>query len=309
VPDYTDDSHQQVLETGMQSDFKRSGVWFLVPLIIFLAATTLAPILYVLVVSFTDYYLPASSIKFSGFTNYEKYLIDGDYWKSAGNTGVYVFFSTVCHIVVATVLAVFLDKPKGLFTGVGRRARNVLIVPWLFSWAVAAALWRLILSPGGILNAYLIQWGIICEQIPWFGTPGAAMAWIIAITIWKAFPFFMMMVYAGLMTIPGELYESAQIDGAGTVARFFGITLPSLAPTLLTLIVLDVIWSLRQYDIIFLTTAGGPLNTTRTLTLEVYYSAFEKLRFGLASAQGVFILILSSILAGIYIRIYEKREL
>lgn len=290
------------------SKARREGLFFISPLLVFLIATTLLPILYVVGISFTDYYLPAKRMSFAGLENYVRFLGDELFWKSVKNTLVYVFFSTVLHILVATLLAVLLDRSRQLFAGTASRIRNILIIPWLLSWAVAAALWRLILSPSGVFNAYLMEWGVIEKQIVWFGTPGLAMLWIVVITVWKAFPFFLMLVYAALTTVPTELYESAQMDGAGPVKRFWHITLPGILPTLLTLIVLDIIWSLRQYDIIFLTTAGGPLNTTRTLTLQVYFAAYEGLRFGLAAAQGVFILALSSFMSFVYIAVYERVE-
>lgn len=281
---------------------------FILPLILFLLITTLVPILYVVGLSLFSNYLPSRRISFIGLSNYVQFLQDRGFWQAVGNTVVYVSASTAFHIGVAIALAVLLDRSGKSFATIASWVRGILIVPWLLSWAVAAALWRLILSPSGVLNAYLMEFGIIERQIAWFGTPGAAMSWIVAITIWKAFPFFFMLVFAAVTTIPTELYESAEIDGAGLRQRFWHITLPSIYPTVLTLVVLDVIWSLRQYDIIFLTTAGGPLNTTRTLTLQVYFSAYEQLRFGLAAAQGVFILIVASILSFIYIRLYQRLE-
>ncbi len=277
-------------------------------MLVFLLMTTFVPIVYVVGLSLFDHYLPANRMTFAGLGNYARSLHDADFWRSVGNSAVYVAASTVFHLVVAIVLALLLDRTRKGFARTAAGVRNLLIVPWLLSWAVAAALWRLILSPSGVLNAYLMRIGLIERRIPWFGTPGAAMAWIVAITVWKAFPFFMMLVYAAVTTVPNELYESAEIDGAGRLRRFVHITLPGIYPTVLTLVVLDVIWSLRQYDIIFLTTAGGPLDTTRTLTLHVYFSAYEQLRFGLAAAQGVFILAAASLLSFIYIVLYERLE-
>jgi multiple sugar transport system permease protein len=223
-------------------------------------------------------------------------------------TGVYVFSSVFFHIFIALCLAVFLDRKKGLAGRWARTVRSVLIVPWLISWAVAAAVWRLILRPSGVLNAYLMRLGIIESQIPWLGSLDFAMAWVVAITVWKAFPFFLMMTYAALQTVPNQLYESAQIDGAGVFGQFRHVTLPGIMPTLLTLTVLDIIWSLRQFDVLFLTTGGGPLRSTRTLTLQVYMTAFEGLRFGLASAQGVLIMLLSTIMSVVYLFLYSRAE-
>ena len=285
-----------------------SGLLFVLPLAVFLFVTTLAPIFYVVGLSLFRDYLPERHVSFVGIKNFITVLTGGDFWISLKNTGVYVVFSVFFHLTVAVVLAVLLDRNRGRFAGYSRLIRGLLIVPWLLSWAVAAALWRLILDPAGVLNAYLIKLGIMHRQIAWLGTTSFAMGWIIAITVWKAFPFYLMLVYAALTTIPIELYESADIDGARLARKVRSITLPMISPTMLTLAVLDVIWSLRQFDIIFLTTGGGPLNSTRTLTLQVYFSAYENFRFGIAASQGVLILLISTVLAVVYIQIYERAE-
>ena len=151
--------------------------------------------------------------------------------------------------------------------------------------------------------------GILKEQISWFGEPDYAMGWIVFITVWKAFPFFMMLIYAALTTVPNELYEAADIDGASDWNKFYHVTFKTILPTILTLTVLDIIWSIRQYDIIFLTTAGGPLMSTRTLTLQVYFTAFENLKFGLASTEGTILMLISMTMALIYVKLYAKTEL
>jgi len=276
------------------------------PLTLFLLATTLAPIAYVAGLSLFRDYLPQRSVSFIGLQNFIESIHAPEFWTSMTNTGIYVFFAVVFHLLVAIALAIMLDRTRSGFARYARVVRGLLVVPWLMSWAVAAALWRLILDPGGVLNAYLIKLGLMAKQIPWFGTTQYAMAWILIITVWKAFPFFLMLVYAALTTIPVELYESAQIDGANFFRKIRSITLPMITPTVLTLGILDVVWSLRQFDIIFLTTGGGPLNATRTLTLQVYLTAYEGFRFGLAASQGVIILLMSTVISILYIRLYER---
>ena len=134
------------------------------------------------------------------------------------------------------------------------------------------------------------------------------MIWVITITVWKAFPFFFMLIYAAMMTVPNELYESADIDGASIIGKFWRITFPMITQTMLTLIVLDLVWLLRQYEIIALTTGGGPLGLTTTLTIKIYRTTFENFRFGLASSQGVVVLIIASVISFIYIRLTIKAE-
>jgi len=287
---------------------KNSGILYILPMLIFLMSTTFVPIVYVFVTGFYRNYLSENSAKFILFQNYIESFKDFIFLKSIFNTFYYVFFSVVFHIVVALLLAVFLFRNSGPLQSYAKGLRSLFMVPWLLSWSVAAAIWVLILNPSGLLSGAAITMGLIKEQIPWFGRPEMAMNWIIFITVWKAFPFFMMFIYAALTTIPVEIYESSEIDGATGIQKFSYITIPYIAPTLMTLTVLDSVWSLRMYDIIFLTTGGGPIHATQTLTLSIYQTAFERLNFGLASAQGVILFAISSLIALLYVKIYNDVE-
>ena len=286
----------------------KKGVLFISPMLVFLLLTTFLPIIYVIFEGFFRNFLPEKSVSFVLFKNYMQIFKDKEFLKSLYNTGVYVFFSVFFHVAFGLFMAMFLDK-KGPLAGLAKIMRGIFITPWLLSWAVAASVWLLILNPAGVLNGFGMSLGLLHRQIPWFGEKKYAMAWIIFITIWKAFPFYMMFIYASLITVPQELYESASIDGANYIKKFYYVTLPHILPTLLTLTILDIVWSIRQFDIIFLTTGGGPVNSTETLSLYVYFTAFEKFRFGLASAQGVIIFLISSIPAFIYIKLYGKTEI
>jgi len=164
------------------------------------------------------------------------------------------------------------------------------------------------LNPSGVLNGLLKTWGITQEVRVWLGDPGTAMIWLVLITVWKSLPFFFMLTYAALMTVPRELYESAVIDGAGMWRSFRYITLPMITQTLLTLGILDIVWCIRQYEVIAFTTGGGPLGSTKTLSVKIFQTAFENLRFGVASAQGVVVLFICSLIALAYIRVYSSAE-
>ncbi len=290
------------------NSFKKRGILFIMPMFIFIIATTFLPILYVIIMGFFRNYLPEKAISFVFLENYKNIFKDPEFWKSLYNTGVYVFFTVFFHISFSLFIATFLDK-KGPLSGFAKILRSIFITPWLLSWAVAASVWLLILNPAGVLNGLAMNFGFLTKQIPWFGEKRFAMGWIIFITVWKAFPFFMMFIYAALTTVPAKLYESAAIDGASYLQKFYYITFPHILPTVLTLTVLDIIWSIRQFDIFFLTTAGGPLKSTQTLSLYVYFTAFERFKFGLASAQGIVIFLISSIAALVYVEIYSKGKI
>lgn len=288
--------------------FYRSGFYFILPLLIFLIFTTLLPLMYVVIMSFFRNYLPEKNISFIFLNNFVTVFKDQEFIKSILQTLKYVFSCTILHLSLALFLAVYFDKHKGIKATISYSMRGILVIPWLLSWTVAASIFQLILNPTGLINGYLKTLGLIAEPIPWLGSIQYAMVWIIIITVWKAFPFFFMLVYAAFMTVPNELYESAEIDGASNITKFWRITFPMISQTVMTLTMLDIIWLLRQYEIIALTTGGGPLGLTTTLTISIYRTAFEKFKFGLASSQGVVVLIIASIISFIYIRLYVRRE-
>ncbi|MEI6873693.1 MAG: sugar ABC transporter permease [Spirochaetota bacterium] len=280
---------------------------WIAPLVLFLLITTFFPILYTVVMGFFDNYLPARRLAFAGIGNFITTFLDPLFYQVLANTVVYVAVSVFFHLLFGFLAAVFLDR-KGRGRRLASRLRVVFIVPWLIAWSVAAAIWQLILNPSGILNGILSGLGISPQPIPWLSDPRGALFWIILITIWKALPFYMMLIYAALTTVPDELYESADLDGASLPMKIYHISFKSVLPTILTLMILDIIWSLRMYDLVALTTGGGPLNGTRILSLYVYSTAFEKLQFGLASAQGFIIMLISCSMVLAYNRLLEKKE-
>ena len=280
--------------------------WIL-PLLLFLIVTTLFPISYTIVMGLFENYLPARKLVFVGIGNFVEAFRDPLFHKVLLNTGIYVSLSVFFHLLLGFLAAAYLEK-KGRGRRLAEWLRAMFIVPWLIAWSVAAAIWQLILNPSGVLNGALFNLHIVDQAIPWLSDPRQALLWIILITIWKALPFYMMVMYAALTTVPEELYESADLDGASVLQKLYHISFKSVLPTVLTLMILDVIWSLRMYDIVALTTGGGPLNSTRILSLYVYSTAFEKLQFGMASAQGFIVMLISCLMVLVYSRLLRKGE-
>ena len=135
--------------------FRTSGVFFILPVFVFLMATTLLPILYVVVTSFFRNYLPEKELTFILFKNFQTIFKDEDFLKAILQTLKYAFITTACHITLALVLALYFDKNKGILKPLASSMRSILIIPWLLSWTVAASIWQLILNPSGLINGYL----------------------------------------------------------------------------------------------------------------------------------------------------------
>jgi len=143
------------------------------------------------------------------------------------------------------------------------------------------------------------------SPINWFGELGLALPALILVNLWRGYPFVMLMLLAALQSISPELYEAAAVDGAGACARFRYVTIPSIKPVIASVGLLDAIWNFRLFDLVYLTTGGGPLNSTHVLATYTYRLAFESFEFGKASALAVMMLLCTLVLSFFYFR-YQK---
>jgi multiple sugar transport system permease protein len=213
--------------------------------------------------------------------------------------------STIAHLVLGLAFAMMLNTP--LLSGVTKAIfRIVYILPWLFTIAVIAVIWRLMLDPSGVVNYILTTVGVLQQQVNWLADPNTALWALTFINIWCGYPFFMISLLAGLQGISSDLYEAAAVDGAGAFQKFRNVTIPQLRPVLISMAVLDLIWTTQQFALIWMTTGGGPLNVTEMLSTYTYKQAFSSYEFATASASAVIVLLLTMILAVFYVR--QQRE-
>ncbi len=180
--------------------------------------------------------------------------------------------------------------------------RGLYVLPWLFTVAVIAVLWRMLLAPNGIVN-FLLN-----TNIEWLASPQLALGTVTFINIWAGYPFFMVSLLAGLQGIPSDLYEAATVDGASPVQRFWNVTVPQLRPIIVSLVLLDLIWTSQQFALIWLTTGGGPIDVTEMLSTFTYKLAFAKYDFSMASTSAVLVLAMSMIVAVLYVRHQKARD-
>ena len=184
--------------------------------------------------------------------------------------------------------------------------RVVYILPWLFTIAVVAVVWRLLLDPYGVVNYILETLGLSNKGVDWLGSPDTALWSLTFINIWSGYPFFMISILAGLQGIPGDLYEAAGVDGAGSFNQFRYVTIPQLKPVLISMAVLDLIWTSQQFALIWMTTGGGPLGTTEMVSTYTYKLAFSSYEFATASASAVIVLLFTMVLAIFYVRNQQR---
>ncbi|MBW1637554.1 sugar ABC transporter permease [Microbacterium resistens] len=245
--------------------------------------------------------------EFVGVRNYLTLLSDPIFQRAMGQTLIFTFTSVAFHLLLGLAFALMLNSAL-LPRVVSSLLRVVYILPWVFTASIVVILWQLLLNPNGVVNFVLETMNLITTKVEWFSNPGLALGTVIFINIWAGYPFFMISLLAGLQGIPSDLYEAAAIDGAGWRARLFSITIPQLMPIILAMAMLDFIWNLQQFPIIFLATGGGPLNATETVATYTYNLAFSKREFALASASGIILFLMSAIVALFYVRRQKARD-
>lgn len=280
---------------------------FVGPAGILIIVLMVVPILIVVGYSLLNNVITEPSPHFVGLGNYIALFTDPDFLNAIGNTAVFTVTSVIAHLIIGVTFAMLLNSK--LLPGWARSIfRVIFILPWLFTAAIIAILWRLLLDPHGVINFLLEQVHVIQSGVPWFGSPGTAMLAVVVMNIWSGYPFFMLSLLAGLQGIPQELYEAARVDGANGVQAFFNVTIPQLRPIIIAMAMLDLLWTTQQFALIWLTTGGGPINVTEMLSTFTYKAAFSNYEFSTASAAAVVLLLFSLIVAFFYVRAQRRAD-
>jgi multiple sugar transport system permease protein len=279
---------------------------YISPTLLLIFVLMVIPIAMVVSYSFQDNVIVQKNPVFAGLANYTKVLTDPVFLTAIKNTLIFITVSTIAHLVLGLTFAMMLNTrllsgvTKGIF-------RIVYILPWLFTIAVVAVIWRLMLDPFGVINYILTTIGVLQSEVNWLADPSTALWALTFINIWSGYPFFMISLLAGLQGISSDLYEAAAVDGANPVQQFFNVTIPQLKPVLISMAVLDLIWTSQQFALIWMTTGGGPLNVTEMLSTYTYKQAFSSYEFATASASAVIVLLLTMIMAFFYVRQLRER--
>lgn len=280
---------------------------YLFPTLILMVVLLFIPVIMVINYSLKDAVITNPSPIFVGLSNYAKVLSDDDFYNALGNTAFFTLGSVIAHMIIGLGFALLLNSTK---VSVLTRTifRTIFVLPWLLTVAIIAILWRLLLNPNGVVNYIISIIGVAVGQQEWLADPNLALPVVTAINIWCGYPFFMISILAGLQGISPDLYEAAEVDGAGAVRRFFSITIPQLIPVITSMALLDVIWTSQQFALIWMTTGGGPIDKTEMLSTYTYKLAFADYDFATASASAVIILVMSMILAALYVRAQKLRD-
>ncbi|HOG22299.1 MAG TPA: sugar ABC transporter permease [Flexilinea sp.] len=280
---------------------KAAPYLYLSPTIILMIVLMLIPIVMVISYSVMNNVIMNKNPIYIGLGNYKTILTDEVFHTTIYNTLFFTVGSVVMHMVIGLLFAMLLNS-RLFSTATKSFFRVIYILPWVFTAAIIAILWRLLLNPNGIINYFLTQAGIIHTKVEWLGSRDTALYALTFINIWSGYPFYMISLLAGLQGISQDLYEAAEVDGANAYHQFISITIPQLKPIILSMAMLDCIWTMQQFPLVWMTTGGGPIHATEMLSTYTYKLAFSKYEFSLASASAVIILIFSMVLASVYVR-------
>lgn len=264
---------------------QRQGYYFTLPIVVMLASLIIYPMIYGFYISFFNTNL-VTKWNFVGLKYYTAAFQEAAFYQSVLLTAWFMVLVVGGHFLLGFILASMLNKEFK-----GRTVfRVIFMLPWFFPEAVVALLFTWIMNPMyGILNSVLKSVGLISTNISWLGSKELAFPAVVFVCIWKGFPLVMTMILAGLQSISKDYYEAAEIDGASKWAQFKYITVPALKPILTTVLILDSVWWFKQYTLVYTMTAGGPGTATNLISLSIYGTAFNDLRFGKASAWGILV--------------------
>jgi ABC-type sugar transport system permease subunit len=265
----------------------RLGYAFVLPIVALVLALVAYPFCYAIYLSLTRKYVGVPPV-FVGFDNYVKLTNDGFFRRAVANSFIFTFGSVAVKVVLGMAMALVLTSRirfRSFFTG-------VLLIPWVAPTVVSALnfLWIYDYSLG-VLNYLLVRvFRLLPTGVGWLSEPYTAMASVIAVNIWRGFPFFGISFLAGMKGIPAELYEAAAVDGAGPVDRFRFVTLPGLRHIVIIVLLLSTIWTFNDFQIVYILTKGGPGGATQVLPVLTYEIAFGAQRLGEAIAVALYML-------------------
>jgi len=276
---------------------RKAGLAFVAPAALFLAAIIVFPLGHAFWTSL--HRVRGLNATFIGLGNYARLADDATFWHSLGVSFAFTASAVALHLSIGLALALVVNELRTARTAL----RIVFLTPWMVAPAVGATIWLWLLEPQfGVVNYLLRAAGAIAAPVAWLGEPGTALASVVAVDVWRGVPFVMLLMLAGLQTIPIDQYEAASIDGAGGWTRFRFVTWPNLRYLVIVATTLDVINTIRHYDIIGVMTGGGPAGGTEVLPALIYNTAFRGNRLGEAAAIGIALLGIVLVLAIVYVR-------
>ncbi len=290
---------------GLKAQERRTGLLLVTPALLAFAAVILVPFLQSMRLSLYRYTIDMEQPAYVGLANFSKLLADPGTATIWLNTLVFVVTTTALTFVLGLAWALMLNQPfKGRVL-----VRAASLLPWVLPTTVTAFLAAWIFNGQyGVLNALLLEAGLIQQPITWLAEEKGAMAAVILTKAWLSVPLFMAFFLAGLQGVSQDQIDAARVDGCESGGVLLYVVLPHLAPTMIIVTILGAMGNLQAFDVIYALTQGGPIKATTMLSVEVYKQAFQNWDMGTACAVGVFWFITIAIPTSFYLRILFRRE-
>ena len=291
---------------------RRRAIWgyiFIAPTVLFFIFFVAIPFFRAIAISMTTW-AGYDEPHFVGLQNFKNMMVDRIFWIALKNTFVFTLATTALQTVIPLLVAVLLNarwRGEVIY-------RVVLFLPVIFSLVITGLLWRMIYDGNfGVINGILGRLGLESLQHQWLSEPGTVMPAIIIVSLWSSLGFYMVIFFAGLQSIPPELYEVASIDGANSRQKLWFITIPMLWPVTTVVLIINIIGGIKVFDVIYIMTTGGPNHASEVLGTYLYVTAFGATgggspSTGYAAAVGVFILILCMIFTSVQLRLTGRRS-
>ena len=286
----------------MQTKWKMTPYLFLLPAIILLTVFFFIPFFQTIIYSFQDYSKDIYNPVFGTLSNYKALYHSPIFIKSILNTFYFLLLTTPFLVVFPLFLAILINQKirgKNLY-------KLIIYLPVVVSIVVVAIAFKWLYAPNGLLNYFMEVFNL--PAIDWLSSPNVAMASVAMVTVFKGVGYYMMIYLASLMSVPKELYEAAEIDGASEFRKHITVTIPHLMPTIALVSTISAISALKVFVEIYVMTKGGPLDSTKTVVYYIYERAFENLDIGLASAACVVLLLIVMVFSIINILCFERKK-
>ncbi|ERK72991.1 MULTISPECIES: carbohydrate ABC transporter permease [Leifsonia] len=282
-------------------DDRRVAWLFIAPVLIGFAVFYLYPTIRGFWWSFTDYSLLGDP-SFVGVDNYVAVLQDKEFWNSMGVTLYYVVVNVTTQTALALLLAALMHRLTRSVV-----LRTTLLLPWLVPNVTVGLIWLWLLDTNlGFVNHLITAMGL--PAVGFFTSPALAIPTISVVNTWAFTGYTALLFYAGMLQIPGDLYESASLDGAGEWRLFTRITLPLLKPVMALVLVVSLIGSFQIFDTVAVTTKGGPVNATRVIYYYIYQQAFTFFHMGYAATMAIVLVIILGVLTAVQLRLLRASE-
>lgn len=284
----------------------RSGVLYVAPAFAIVALVMLYPLLYTLVMGFFENTLFMKAPEFCGVGQYAALFKDKVFTGSIVHTLEWTVGSVVCQFALGFAMALVLHQS---FVRGKTVLRILLMVPWVLPSIIGSAVWKWMYNADyGLINYVLSSLGLIDGYQTWLSSPDRAMLSVIAVNVWKMFPYVMLMIEASLQGVSKDLKEAALIDGAGKLDIFRNVTWPAIAPQCYSVLLLLTVWTLNAFTFVYNLTEGGPAHATEVMAMFIYKKAFTDFDFGMASAASTVLFLICMAVSMVYIRMTGEEE-